>query len=52
MMTSSSDLQDAIRALLKCNLPFVLMVERTAGKLSYYSNNKRDELFIVDQEED
>jgi len=52
MMTSSSDLQDAIRALLKCNLPFVLMVERTAGKLSYYSNNKGDELFIVDQEED
>lgn len=50
-MTSSSDLQDAIRTLLKCNLPFVLMVERESGKLSYYSNNKGDELFIVNQEE-
>ena len=50
-MTSTTDLQDAIRTLLACDLPFVLMVEQEPGSLSYYSNNKGDKLFIVNQEE-
>ena len=50
-MTSSSDLEEAIRTLLACGLPFVLMVEQEQGSLSYYSNNKGDKLFIVNQEE-
>ena len=50
-MTSTSDLEQAIAALLACNLPFMLMIEDQPGSLSYYSNNKGDKLFIVDQEE-
>jgi hypothetical protein len=50
-MTSTSDIQEAISMLLSCGVPFVLMVEDRPGGLSYYSNNKGDRLFIVDQEE-